>query len=81
MPTGSWARVPQLLRLPSRACGPQLLRLGTTKTEAPAPTACSPQQEKSLQEACAPQLTSSPSSTQLEKAHAQQQRPSADKNK
>ena len=68
MPRGSWARVPQLLRPRSRACGPQLPRPGTTTTEALAPTACSPQQEKSLQEACAPQLTSGPSSTQREKA-------------
>ena len=40
------------------------------------PRARAPQQEKSLQwEACAPQLESSPSSLQLEKAHMQQQRP------
>ena len=44
--------------------------------------ACAPQQKKSPQgEALAPQLESNPHSLQLEKARAQQQRPSTDNNK
>ena len=42
-------RVPQLLRLSSRACEPQLLSLCAATTEAHGPRACGRQQEKSLQ--------------------------------
>ena len=53
-----------------------------TTTEALAPRAHDPQQQKPPQgEAHAPQLKSSPCSPQLEKAHRQQQRPSTAKNK
>ena len=73
MPRSSYARAPQLLSLCSRACKPQLLSPRTTTTEAREPTARALQQEKPLQwEARAPQL---------EKARAQQQRPSTAKNK
>ena len=40
------ARVSQILSLRSRARKPQLLSLHATTTEARAPTACVPQQEK-----------------------------------
>ena len=61
---------------------PQLLSPCATTTEARMPTARAPQQEKPQQwEACAPQWKSSPHSPQLEKAHAQQKRPKAAKNK
>ena len=46
VPRSSWARVPQLLSLHSRACEPQLLSLHVTTTEAHALRACAPQQEK-----------------------------------
>ena len=42
-------RVPQLLRLSSRACEPQLLSPCAATTEAHGPRACGWQQEKSLQ--------------------------------
>ena len=72
-PTCCGARAPQLLSLRSRAHKSQLLSPHATTTEACMPGARSPQQEKPLQwEARAPQL---------EKAHAQQQRPNAAKNK
>ena len=46
MPQSNWARAPQLLSLLSRTCEPQLLSPCTTTTEAPAPRARAPQQEK-----------------------------------
>ena len=56
MPWSNYARAPQLLSLRSRACEPQLLSPRATATEARAPRACAPQQEKPPQgEACAPQ--------------------------
>ena len=69
MPRSSYARAPQLLS--PRA----------TTTEAPTPRARAPQQEEPLQwEARAPQQREAPPQ-QLEKAHAQQRRPNAAKNK
>lgn len=56
-------------------------QLSPVPTEAGMPRAHAPR-EKSLQwAACAPQLESKPSSPQLEKAWAQQQRPSTTVNK
>ena len=50
------AHAPQVLSLCSRACDPQLLSPRATTTEAHAPRACAPQQEKPPQwEARAPQ--------------------------
>ena len=46
MPQSNEACAPQLLSLCSRARGPQLLSLHATTTEAHAPRACTPQQEK-----------------------------------
>ena len=61
---------------------PQLLSPYTTPTKTPAPRAHALQQKKLLQwEACAPKLENRPCFLQLEKAHIQQQRPSATKNK
>ena len=61
MPWSNWARVPQLLSLRSRARKPQLLSLRATTTEARAPRACAPQQEKPPQwEARAPQRRVAP---------------------
>ena len=59
------------MSLCSRAWEPQPLSLCTVATEARAPGACAPQQEKPLQqEAQVPQLERSPRSSQLErKAH------------
>ena len=55
------AHVPQLLSLRSRGRKPQLLSLRTTTTEACAPRACAPQQEKPPQrEARAPQQRVAP---------------------
>ena len=55
---GNYSRVPQLLRLCSRAWEPKLLKN---------PTACAPQPEKPLQrEALIPQLETRPHSPQLE---------------
>ena len=48
MPWSNKARVPQLLILYSRAQESQLLSLRATTTEAHAPRACAPQQEKPL---------------------------------
>ena len=49
MPWSKIAHAPQLLSLRSRARVPQLLSLHATTTEARAPIARSPQQEKPLQ--------------------------------
>ena len=49
MPRNDKAHVPQLLSLDSRAREPQLLSLCATTTEARAPRARAPQQEKPLQ--------------------------------
>ena len=46
MSWSSWVRAPQLLSLCSRACKPQLLSPQATTTEAHAPGACAPRQEK-----------------------------------
>ena len=46
MPRSSWTRVPQLLNLCSRAHEPQLLSPRATTTEARAPGARAPQQER-----------------------------------
>ena len=55
------ARAPQLLSLRSRASEPQLLSMCATTTEAHAPRARAPQQEKPPQrEACAPQRSVGP---------------------
>ena len=55
-PRSNWAQAPQLLSLRSRAREPQLLSPHATTTEARAPRACAPQQEKPLPwEAHAPQ--------------------------
>ena len=73
--------VTQLPSPRSRAHEPQLLSLRPAATEASEPRACAPQQGKPLSgEARAPRW-SSPCSGQLEKACAQQRRPSAAKNK
>ena len=72
------AYAPQLLEsVSSRACEPQLMNPCATITEA-----CAPQQEKPpQQETWAPQLRVAPAcSLQLEKAWAQQWRPSTAKN-
>ena len=53
---------------------PQVLSLRAATTEACAPRACAPQQEKLPQEACASQQRVTPDSLQLEKACVQQQR-------
>ena len=80
MPRSNQARAPQLLSLRSRAHEPQLLSLRATTTEARAPRARAPQQEKPPQwEVCA--TKSSPRSLQLEKARAQQRKPNAAKDK
>ena len=81
MPQSNKACAPQLLSLHSRTREPQLLSLCATTTGARAPRARALQQKKPLQwEARAPQQ-SSPHLLQLEKAHAQQRRPNAAKNK
>ena len=49
MPRSSWARAPQLLSLSSRAHEPRLLSPHATTTEACAPRARAPQQEKPQQ--------------------------------
>ena len=46
MPRSNKAHAPQLLSLSSRAHEPQLLSPRATTTEAHAPTACAPQQER-----------------------------------
>ena len=61
MPRSNWAREPQLLSLRSRAHAPQLLSPRATTTEAHAPRARAPQQEKPPQwEARAPQQRIAP---------------------
>ena len=74
MTRSNWAHAPQLLSLRSRAREPQLLK----------PACLEPvfRKEKPLQwEARAPQQRVAPWSPQPEKAHAQQRRPNAAKNK
>ena len=61
------AHVPKLLNPCSRDHKPQLLSPCTATTEAHAPRACAPQQEKPLQQVA--------HTLQLEKSHMQQQRP------
>ena len=65
----------------SRAREPQLLSPRAATTEARAPRARAPQQEKPLQWEAQALTKSSPRSLELEKAHAQQQRPNTAKNK
>ena len=61
MPRSNWAHAPQLLSLRSRAHEPQLLSPRATTTEAHAPRARAPQQEKPPQwEACALQWRVAP---------------------
>ena len=61
MPRSNWTREPQLLSLRSRACEPQLLSPRATTTEAHAPRARAPQQEKPPQwDARAPQWRAAP---------------------
>ena len=75
MPRSNKARAPQLLSLRSRARKPQLLKVHR-------PRACAPQQREATTTRNPRTATkSSPRSPQLEKAHAQQRRPNADKNK
>ena len=76
-----WAGTPQLLKpARPRAHVPQLLSLRAATTEARAPTAHTPQQEKPPQwEAHAQQQRVAPTRPQLEKACTQQQRPNAAK--
>ena len=78
----SEARAPQLLGLRSRAHEPQLLSPQATTTEAHVPRARAPQQrEATAMRSLCTATKSSPRSPQLEKAHVQQQRPNAAKNK
>ena len=80
VPGSNYAHVPRLLR--SRACKPQLLSPCATTTEAHAPTARVPQQEKPSQwEARALQRRVAPARRNQRKAHAEQQRPNAAKSK
>ena len=72
--------MPQLLSLPSRAHQPQLLSTRAATAEAWMPRARARQQEKH-RKAMKDPVKSSPCLPQLEKVHAQQQRPSAAKNK
>ena len=66
----------------NKARVPQLLSPHAAFTEAHAPRARAPQQEKPPQwEARAPQWRVAPAQQNLEKAHAQQRRPNAAKNK
>ena len=83
MPQSAEACVPHLLKpTRPRARKLQLLSPCAATTEALAPRARPLQQEKPpRREACAPQLESSPGSPQLEKVHAQRQRPSTMKSK
>ena len=65
-----------------RLLNQQLMSPCAASTEAHVPRACAPQQEKPPQwEACAPQPESSPCPPQLQKARAQQRRPSTVNNK
>ena len=76
-----WAREPQLLSLCSRARVPQLLSPCAGTTEARVPRAHAPNKRSHRNEKPAHHTKSSPHSLQLEKAHTQQQRPNAAKNK
>ena len=76
------AHAPQLLSLRSRAQKPQLLSPRAPTTEARAPRAHAPQQEKPPQwEAHAPQRRVAPAHRNWRKARMQQGRPNAAKNK
>ena len=82
MPQSNKAHAPQLLSLHSRAHKPQLLSSHATTTEAHVPRAHALQQrEATTMRSLHTATKSSPCSLQLEKAHAQQQRPNAAKNK
>ena len=82
MPRSNLARAPQLQSLRSRAHEPQLLSPCATTTEAHAPRARAPHQEKPPQwEARAPQPRVAPTRCNQKKDHVQQQRPNAAKNK
>ena len=89
VPRSSWARAPQLLSLRSTAREPQLLSPQATTTE---PTSlnywgpcawspCSATREATAVRSPRTTTKSSPRSPQLEKGHAQQQRPNAAINK
>ena len=83
MPRSNYARAPQLLSLRSRAREPQLLSPRATTTEAHTARARALQQEneKPAMRGLRTTTKSSPCSPQVEKAHAQQRRPKADKEK
>ena len=72
----NWTRAPQLLSLQL-----QLLSPCATTTEARVPRAHAPQREATAMRSPRTATKSSPHSPQLEKAHAQQQRPNVAKNK
>ena len=82
MPWSNKACAPQLLSLCSRAREPQLLSPRATTAEARAPRACAPRQKEAtaMRSQCTTRK-SSPRSLQLEKAHWQQRKPNAAKNK
>ena len=73
--------MPQLPSLRSRAHKPQLLSPRATTTEACVPRARAPQQEATAMRSPHTATKCSPHSPQLEKAHTQQPRPNAAKNK
>ena len=73
--------MPQLLSLCSRAREPQLLSPRATTTEARVPRAYAPQREATTMRSPRTAMKSSPHSPQTEKAHTQQRRPNAAKNK
>ena len=80
MPWSNEAHAPQLLSLCSRAREPQLLSPSATTTEICAPKSpCSATREATAMRSPRTTTKSSPCSPQLEKAHAQQQRPNAAK--
>ena len=82
MPRSKKARAQHLLSLRSRAHGPQLLSPRATTTEACAPRARAPQQEKAMTMRSLRTATKSSShSPLLEEARAQQRRPNTAKNK
>ena len=82
IPWSNYAHVPQLLSLFSRGHKPQLLSPGATTTEACTPRAHGLQQrEVTTMRSPGTKTKSSPRSLQLEKAHAQQQRPNTAKKK
>ena len=76
----SWGLIPGAGRFHTSrsdwACEPKALNPFTETTEGRAPGACASQQEKPSVRSHALQLESNPHSAQLEKAHAQQRRPS-----